>query len=278
MKNVTGYNLVQFFVGSEGTLGVITEATLKLIPRPRTVKTMLAIFERLDDAAESVTGILQAGVTPASLELMDQRSIHCVEDFLHLGLPRDAEAILLIEADGMPEAVESEAKAIAEVCQRMNVRSFTTAANAQEAEVLWQARRAISPAISKLRPSKIGEDICVPRSRVPEMIRRVQRIADEYQLPIVIFGHAGDGNLHPNILTDRRDKQEMVRVEQAIAAIFAAATDLGGTLSGEHGIGLTKKPFLSLDLPPEAIRLMQDLKRAADPQGILNPGKIFGGE
>lgn len=278
VKNVTGYNLVQFFVGSEGTLGVITEATLRLVARPQAKKTMLGIFSSLDAAAETVTGILHAGVVPSSLELMDQRSIHCVEDYLHLGLPRDAEAILLIESDGMPEAVESEAKTIAEVCQRMKVHSFQTAADAKEAAMLWQARRSISPAISKLRPSKIGEDICVPRSAVPEMIRRVQKISDKFSLPIVIFGHAGDGNLHPNILTDRRDKEEMVRVEQAIAAIFEAAVDLGGTLSGEHGVGITKKPFLSLEFTPELIKLMKNLKRAVDPQGVLNPGKIFGGE
>lgn len=277
VKNVTGYNLVQFYVGSEGTLGVITEATLRLIPRPQAKKTMAAIFSRLDDAAEAVTGILHAGVVPASLELMDQRSINAVEDYLQMGLPRDAEAILLIESDGMPEAVASETAAIEAVCRRMNVRSFQTAADEKEAAVLWKARRSISGAISKMRPTKIGEDICVPRSAVPEMIRRVQQIGDRYQLPIVIFGHAGDGNLHPNILTDRRDKEEMVRVEHAIAAIFEAAVELGGTLSGEHGIGTTKKPYLTKDLSPAAINLMQSLKRAADPHGVLNPGKIFGG-
>lgn len=278
VKNVTGYNLVQFFVGSEGTLGVITEITLRLIPRPRAKKTMLAIFSHLDEAAEAVTGILQAGVIPATVELMDQKSINCVEDYLHLGLPRDAEAILLIEVDGMPEAVKAEAAAIAEVCSQMNVRSFRTAQDLREADNLWQARRAISPAISKMRPTKIGEDISVPRSAVPEMVRRIQRISEEYALPIVIFGHAGDGNLHPNILTDRRDAEEMARVERAIAAIFWAAVELGGTLSGEHGIGLSKKPFLNLALSKETIELMRALKRAVDPSGILNPGKIFGGE
>lgn len=278
VKNVTGYNLVQFFVGSEGTLGVITEITLRLLPRPRAKKTMLAIFSRLDEAAEAVTGILREGVVPATLELMDQKSINCVEDYLHLGLPRDSEAILLIEVDGMPEAVEAEAAVISEVCRRMNVRSFQAAQDACEGEVLWRARRAISPAISQLRPTKIGEDISVPRSAVPEMVRRIQRISEEYSLPIVIFGHAGDGNLHPNILTDRRDAEEMARVEKAIEAIFQAAVELGGTLSGEHGIGLSKRPFLGLALSGEAIELMRELKRAVDPRGILNPGKIFEGD
>ena len=277
IKNVTGYNLVQFFVGSEGTLGVITEGILRLLPRPAAKKTMLAIFDRLDDAAEAVAAVMGGGVIPATLEIMDRTCIHCVEDYLRLGLPRDAEAILLIEVDGMPEAVEAEAALISRICRDRQVRSFQMAQDQREADALWKARRAISPAISQARPSKIGEDISVPRSAIPEMVREIQRISREYALPIAIFGHAGDGNLHPNILTDRRDPQEMERVEHAIAAIFEASVRLGGTLSGEHGVGLSKKPFLRLALSPETVKLMQDLKRAVDPQGILNPGKIFGG-
>lgn len=276
IKNVTGYNLVQLFVGSEGTLGVITEAILRLLPLPPAKKTMLAIFAGLDDAANAVAGVMAGGVIPATMELMDQQSINCVEDYLKLGLPRDAEAILLIEVDGMPEAVEAEATVIARICREKGVRSFQIARDQQEADSLWRARRAISPAISQARPSKIGEDISVPRSAVPSMVREIQRISKEYALPIVIFGHAGDGNLHPNILTDRRDAKEMERVEHAIAAIFEAAVRLGGTLSGEHGVGLTKKLFLKLALSPETVKLMTDVKRAVDPKGILNPGKIFG--
>jgi glycolate oxidase len=275
IKNVTGYNLVQLFVGSEGTLGVITEITLRLLPKPPAKRTMLAIFDRLDDAAEAVAGIMAGGVIPATLEIMDQRSIRCVEDYLKLGLPRDAEAILLIEVDGMPVAVEAEAEVIARICRERGVRSFQAARDAREADNLWRARRAISPAISQARPSKIGEDISVPRSAVPAMVREIQRISRDYSLPIVIFGHAGDGNLHPNILTDRRDPVEMERVERAIEAIFEASVRLGGTLSGEHGIGTTKRPFLRMALAPEVISLMRDVKRAVDPQGILNPGKIW---
>jgi glycolate oxidase len=276
IKNVTGYNLVQLFVGSEGTLGVITEVILRLLPKPPAKKTMLAIFDKLDDAATAVAGIMAGGVIPATLEIMDQRSINCVEDYLKLGLPRDAEAILLIEVDGMAEAVEAEARIIDTICREKGVRSFQVAKDKQEEDSLWRARRAISPAISSARPSKIGEDISVPRSAIPEMIREIQRISKEFDLPIVIFGHAGDGNLHPNILTDRRDHKEMERVEQAIAAIFEAAVRLGGTLSGEHGIGLSKRPFLRMALSPETIRLMENIKRAVDPKNILNPGKIWG--
>jgi glycolate oxidase len=276
VKNVTGYNLVQLFVGSEGTLGVITEVILRLLPKPPAKKTMLAIFDQLEDAADAVAAVMAGGVTPTTLEIMDKTSINCVEDYLRLGLPRDAEAFLLIEVDGMPVAVEAEAEVIAGICRGKRVRSFEMARNAKEADTLWRARRAVSPAISQVRRAKIGEDISVPRSAIPAMVREIQRISREHDLPIAIFGHAGDGNLHPNILADRRNPVEMVRVEHAIAAIFEASVRLGGTLSGEHGIGLSKQPFLRLALSPEAIRLMQDVKRAVDPKGILNPGKIFG--
>jgi len=275
IKNVTGYNLVQLFVGSEGTLGVITEATLRLLPKPPAKKVMLAIFDRLDDAAEAVAGIMAGGVIPSTLEIMDQKSINCVEDYLKLGLPRDAEAVLLIEVDGMPAAVEAEAEVIGRICREKGVRSFQAAKDKQEEDSLWKARRSISPAISAARPSKIGEDISVPRSAIPAMVREIQRIAKEFDLPIVIFGHAGDGNLHPNILTDRRDHKEMERVEQAIAAIFEASVRLGGTLSGEHGIGLSKRPYFDLAVTPATVKLMVDIKRALDPKNILNPGKIW---
>ena len=276
VKNVTGYNLVQLFVGSEGTLGVITEVILRLLPKPAAKKTMLAIFDRLDDAAETVAAVMAGGVLPTTLEIMDKTSINCVEDYLKLGLPRDAEAFLLIEVDGTAAAVEAEAGVIAGICQERRVQSFQMARDQKEADTLWRARRAVSPAISQVRRAKIGEDISVPRSAIPAMVREIQRISREQDLPIAIFGHAGDGNLHPNILADRRDPVEMVRVEHAIAAIFEASVRLGGTLSGEHGIGLSKQPFLRLALSPEAVALMQSVKRAVDPKGILNPGKIFG--
>ncbi len=276
VKNVTGYNLVQLFVGSEGTLGVITEVILRLLPKPAAKKTMLAIFDRLDDAADTVAAIMAGGVLPTTLEIMDKTSINCVEDYLKLGLRRDAEAFLLIEVDGTAAAVEAEAGVIAGICQERRVGSFQMARDQKEADTLWRARRAVSPAISQVRRAKIGEDISVPRSAIPAMVREIQRISREQDLPIAIFGHAGDGNLHPNILADRRDPVEMVRVEHAIAAIFEASVRLGGTLSGEHGIGLSKQPFLHMALSPQAVALMQSVKRAVDPKGILNPGKIFG--
>jgi glycolate oxidase len=277
VKNVTGYNLVQLFVGSEGTLGVVTEVILRLLPRPAAKRTMLAIFNRLEDAADAVAAVMAGGVTPTTLEIMDKTCINCVEDYLQLGLPRDAQAFLIIEVDGMPQAVEAEAGVISTICREKDVRSFQAARDQKEADTLWKARRAVSPAISQVKRAKIGEDISVPRSAIPAMVREIQKISQEQALPIAIFGHAGDGNLHPNILADRRDPVEMERVEKAIAAIFEASVRLGGTLSGEHGIGLSKQSFLRLALSPEAITLMQDVKRAMDPKGILNPGKIFGG-
>ncbi|MFZ5650966.1 MAG: FAD-binding oxidoreductase [Bacillota bacterium] len=277
VKNVTGYNLVQLFIGSEGTLGVITEAILRLIPLPPARRTASAAFNRLEQAAETVTAILNSGIVPSTLELMDQKSINYVEDFLGLGLSRHAEAMLLIEVDGMDEAVTAEMSRIARICREMNAESFTIARHGAEAEQLRRARQAVSPAISRVRPTKIGEDICVPRSAIPAMVREIQKIGERYGLPIVIFGHAGDGNLHPNILTDKRDHEEMLKVNRAIHDLFESAVRLGGTLSGEHGIGLTKKPYLKMDLSPETINLMGSIKRTLDPLGILNPNKIFGG-
>jgi len=180
--------------------------------------------------------------------------------------------------DGFPGEVEAQGLKIARLCREMGVRDFTVAREAAGAEQLWRARRAVSPAISRLRPTKIGEDVSVPRACLPALVREIQKIEEDFGLPIVVFGHAGDGNLHPNILTDKRDPLEMKKAQGAIRAIFEAAVKLGGTLSGEHGIGLTKKEYLSLALSPETVALMRTLKKALDPAGILNPGKIFGSD
>jgi len=276
VKNVTGYNLRQLFTGAEGTLGVITEITLKLLPLPRYRRTALAIFERLDDAAITVTAIMNAGLLPASIELMDQTTLQCVEELLQIGLPVDAEALLLLAFDGNYEQiVTSELAAVAEICTSHGARSIQIASNAAESEQLWKARRSISPALARKRPNKLGEDISVPRSAVPEIIRQIRAIATRYALSIPVFGHAGDGNLHPNILCDRRDPAEMQRVRLAAAEIFAAAIACGGTLSGEHGIGLLKREFMEQDLGHDAIEAMKKIKLALDPNNLLNPGKIF---
>ncbi|MCL6431787.1 MAG: FAD-binding protein [Anaerolineae bacterium] len=275
-KNATGYSLVQLFVGSEGTLGVITEAALRLLPLPRAVQTVLAEFPRLTDACEAVTAVLQAGVRPATLELMDETAIRCVEEYLRLGLPLDAEAILLVECDGDEARVAEEARSVAALCREHHASRVRTAQSPQDRGDLWRARRAISGSLSRQRPNKLGEDIVVPRHAIPAMVARLKEIGRRYALPIVIFGHAGDGNLHPNILFDRRDPAEWSRVQEASSAIFAAAVELGGTLSGEHGVGVLKREFLPLAVDPVAIEAMRAVKRALDPKGILNPGKVVG--
>lgn len=276
VKNVTGYNLRQLFTGAEGTLGVITEITLKLLPLPAYRLTTLAVFDRLEDAATTVTGVMSSGILPASVELMDAITIQCVEDLLHLGLPTDAEALLLFAFDGNYEQiVQSEMEMVSALCQSNGARSIQVAHSPQESEQLWKARRSVSPALARRKPNKLGEDVSVPRSAVPEMTRQVRAIAARYDLLIPVFGHAGDGNLHPNILCDRRDPAEMQRVRSAAAEIFAAAIALGGTLSGEHGIGLLKKEFMEQDLGHDAVEAMKKIKLALDPHNILNPGKIF---
>ncbi|MFL5625786.1 MAG: FAD-binding oxidoreductase [Ktedonobacteraceae bacterium] len=276
VKNVTGYNLRQLFTGAEGTLGVITEATLKLLPLPKYRLTAMATFDHLEDAAQAVTSVMTSGVLPASVELMDQITLQCVEDLLHMGLPVDAEALLLFACDGNYEQiVHGELEAIASICMSHKARAVHPAQSAQESELLWQARRSVSPALARRKPNKLGEDISVPRSAVPTMIRQIRAIAEKYNLQIPVFGHAGDGNLHPNILCNRRDAEEMQRVRAAAAEIFTAAIDCGGTLSGEHGIGLLKKEFMEQDLGPDAIEAMKKIKLALDPNNILNPGKIF---
>lgn len=276
VKNVTGYNLRQLFTGAEGTLGVVTEVTLKLLPLPKYRLTALAVFPRLEDAAAVVSEIMSSGLLPASIELMDQITVQCVEEMLHAGLPTDAEALLLLAFDGNYEQIVSgELAAAAEICERCGVRSLQRAHTPTESEQLWRARRSISPALARKSSGKLGEDISVPRSAVPEIIRRIRAISAQYQLTIPVFGHAGDGNLHPNILCNRSDPTEMQRVRLAAAAIFEAAIACGGTLSGEHGIGLLKKEFMEQDLGREAIETMKRIKLALDPQNILNPGKIF---
>ncbi len=275
VKNVTGYNLTQLFVGSEGTLGVTTEITLRLIPQPQASGSVLAAFSDLDDASTLVNRILHAGVTPAVIEIMDNMTIQTVDDYLQSGLPRDAAALLLIQVDGVEAAVAQALKLVTQLCYDNRATLVEVAGTPEEEEVVWKARRSISPSLTRVRPNKLGEDISVPREAIPHVVRRIQEISRQRDLPIVIFGHISDGNLHPNILFDQGDPEEMERVEAASADIFEVATAVGGTLSGEHGIGLLKQKYLGLDLAPETIDAMRAIKRALDPNNIMNPGKIF---
>jgi glycolate oxidase len=276
IKDVVGYDLTALFSGSEGTLGVITEALLRLITKPKFAHTALVEFPYLEDASRTVNAILTAGILPATMELMDETAIACIEEAVQLGLPLDVEAILLIETDGSDEhAVLREIEAVEEICMECGARQVTVARNESERSKLWQARRSVSPALARKAPNKLGEDITVPRGAIPEAIRRIKAISAKYGLPIVIFGHAGDGNLHPNILFDKRDPEQWAKVEQMVAEEFAVALDLGGTLSGEHGVGALKRPYMEQAQGPVSIEVQKRIKAALDPVNILNPGKIF---
>jgi glycolate oxidase len=276
IKDVTGYDLNGLFTGSEGTLGIITEALLRLVAKPRYAKTALAEFSSLHDASRTVNAILTAGIVPASLELMDQTAIICIEEAMKLGLNTDVEASLIIETDGANEQnVLSEIEAAAKICQETGARSVKTAQSEAERANLWKARRSISPSLARKAPNKLGEDVTVPRSAIPEMVKRVRAISAKYGLPIVIFGHAGDGNLHPNILFDKRDPEQWKKVEQMVAEEFEAALALGGTLSGEHGVGVLKRPYLEKALGSISLDVQRNIKRALDPLNVLNPGKMF---
>ena len=276
IKDVVGYDLTALFSGSEGTLGVITEALLRLISKPKFARTALVEFPSLEDASRTVNAILAAGILPATMELMDETAIACIEEAMQLGLPLDVEAILLIETDGSDEhAVRREIEAVEEICMECGARQVTVARDESERSKLWQARRSVSPALARKAPNKLGEDITVPRGAIPEAIRRIKAISAKYGLSIVIFGHAGDGNLHPNILFDKRDPRQWAKVEQMVAEEFAVALDLGGTLSGEHGVGALKRPYMEQAQGPVSIEVQKRIKAALDPANILNPGKIF---
>jgi glycolate oxidase len=275
VKDVAGYNLRDLFIGSEGTLGVVTQVLLKLLPKPAARQTLLATYARMDAAAETVSAIIAAKIIPCTLEFLDRKTIQCVEDFAKVGLPRDAEAILLVETDGHAAAVADEASKVEELCLAHGATSVRRAATAAEATQLATARRSAFSALARLRPTTILEDVTVPRSELAGMIREVEAIAAKHQLNIATFGHFGDGNLHPTILTDERDTAEMHRVELAFADIVTATLARGGTITGEHGVGLAKKAFLKRQLGDSSYELLRLVKRALDPDGLLNPGKIF---
>ncbi|WP_075754670.1 FAD-binding oxidoreductase [Sporomusa sphaeroides] len=276
VKDVSGYDMTKLFTGAEGTLGVITKIIVKLVPAPEAKKSMMAIFKNLDNAGNSIAAIIAAKIIPATLEIMDNATIRTVEDYAKVGLPVDAEAVLLIEVDGIPEVVEKEAAKVLEVLTINKADEVRQAKDAAERDKIWAARRAALPALAKLRPTTFVEDATVPRNKVPEMIRAVNEIAKKYNVTIGTFGHAGDGNMHPTIVCDIRDEEEMSRVYKAMDEIFGTAIKLGGTLSGEHGIGLGKLKYMEDQFGPVAMEAMRNIKRALDPNLILNPGKLVG--
>lgn len=276
IKYVTGFNMNQFFVGSEGTLGIITEVTLRLLAKPPYVRTALVHFPTLEDAGSSVHAVLTRGLVPAAMELLDETAIECIEEAMGLGLPLDVEAIMVVESDGADEeSVQREIDVIADICLETGASRVDIARDGQERDELWRARRSVSPSLARRAPNKLGEDITVPRSAIPEAVRRIKAISAEYGLPVVVFGHAGDGNLHPNILFDKRDSVQWEKVERMVGEIFQVALDLGGTLSGEHGIGTLKLPYMRQALGQASVNIQWRVKQALDPQNILNPGKVL---
>jgi len=276
VKCVTGYNLASLLVGSEGTLGIIYRIIFKLVPLPRHRRSMMATFGDMRSASETVATIIAERIIPATLEFLDSFTLRAVEDYSHAGLPTEAAALLLIELDGHPAEVEEDAEKVENICRKMGAGSVRSARDAVERDKVWEARRAALSALAKLKPTVVLEDATVPRSKIPEMVQAIQEIADKYDVTIGTFGHAGDGNLHPTILTDRRDREEWKRVEKAIEDIFDHALKLGGTLSGEHGIGLAKSSFMGKETSRATLVYSRRIKRALDPNNILNPGKIIG--
>ncbi|MBU6113866.1 FAD-binding oxidoreductase [Mammaliicoccus lentus] len=275
IKNVTGYDLTKLLIGSEGTLGIITEATLRLIPKPLDTKTAMVIFDDLYTAGKSISKILTSGVRPSKMEILDHNALNKVEDYAGLDLPRDAAAILLIEVDGNPENLGDELDTIKKALKEIDVENVEIAESKEAEDKLWQVRKLVSPAVVESGYTKISEDATVPLSKIPEMFKKIDEIKTKYDLNIVVFGHAGDGNLHPTINTNMRDENEVRKTEDAVEEIFNYAIELGGTLSGEHGIGVMKKAFIKKEMGEAGVRYQQMIKKALDPKNILNPGKIF---
>jgi glycolate oxidase len=273
-KGVVGYDLARLLVGSEGTLSVFTKIRLKVLPMPEEVVTLLAAFDNLESSGVAVSKIISAKIIPRTLEFMDREAIIAVENYKPVGLPEGVEAILLIELDGHPATITKEAEKIADICRNLGAE-IEMAEDENARDNLWAARRAISPALYHIKPTKINEDIVIPRNMVSEMLKRLRKLSEESGIKIVNFGHAGDGNIHVNIMVDRKDKEEYQKGLSLVEQIFKDTLSLGGTISGEHGIGLTKAGYIEMEISKKELEIMDAIKKVFDPKNILNPGKIF---
>ena len=275
VKDVAGFALKDLFIGSEGMLGVITKIILKLVPAPQSKKTLLGLYDEMTAAAATVSAIIENKIIPCTLEFLDRTTIECVESYAKIGLPTDCEAVLLIEVDGHPEQVDEQAAQIEAIARAGGAREVRLAASEAEALQLASARRTAFSALARLAPTVVLEDVTVPRSELAKMVARVQEVGKRHAVKVGTFGHMGDGNLHPTFLCDERDEAEMARVEKAMEEVFSYAVELGGTITGEHGVGLAKKPFLPNQLGPVGMDILKRVKTAFDPKGILNPGNMF---
>jgi glycolate oxidase len=274
MKSSSGYDLTKLFVGSEGTLGVVTEIILKINPKPMATKTALASFNVLQDAGQAVIDVMHSGIIPSVLEILDPNTIRVLRSHGNIPLP-EVMAMILVETDGHTEAETSyQMERIMEVFKKNRVRDFKIATSVAEAEDLWRIRKSIGSVAATLRPSNVSEDVTVPISRVPDLMTGISTIVQKYRLPFVVFGHAGDGNLHPRIMYDPADPDQVKHVHQAVSEIFRLTCDLDGTLTGEHGVGLSKASYMTWEHDPLALEMMRGIKRLFDPNHILNRGKM----
>jgi glycolate oxidase len=275
VKDVAGYSLREVFIGSEGTLGIFTKIMLRLLPKPQAKRTLLAVYAKMEQAAETVSAIIAHPIIPCTLEFLDRTTINCVEDYVQVGLPREAEAVLLMETDGHPAVVAEEGEIMARLAREHGALEVRGAKTPEEALKLATARRSAFAALARVAPTTILEDVTVPRSELAGMVRFIQELAVRHDLRIGIFGHMGDGNLHPTFLTNEKNTEEMHRVEFAFQEIVTETVRRGGTITGEHGVGLAKKKFLAESVGELNVKVMRQLKQVLDPNWILNPGKMF---
>ncbi len=274
-KGVVGYDLTRLLIGSEGTLGIITQATLKLTPLPEDKRTLQITYDSIHSAAQAVSDIMAQAITPCALEFIDKHAIEMIRDYSAAPLPQNAGAMLMVELDGGKLAINEGIESIIRAAKNKGCLNINTAQSQQEINALWETRKALSPALRKIAPKKINEDVVVPVSRIPELIEGLDQLSKKYHIPIVNFGHAGNGNIHVNLLTDPDDKALQSKLNKCLEEVFDLVLRLDGTLSGEHGIGLVKKDFVAKELDPITLDYMRAIKKQFDPDNILNPGKTL---
>jgi len=274
-KKAVGYDLKNLLIGSEGTLAISTRIRLKMLPLPEDIMTLLVLFKNLEASGTAVSKIISSKIIPRTMEFMDRLAIDAIENYKPTGLPTDVDALLLIELDGYPATIKKEAERIVDICHSLGGEA-TVAEDDMARERLWEARRSISPALYHIKPTKINEDIVVPRDKIPLILMELKMLSEESGIKIINFGHAGDGNIHVNVMVDKNNKEEYAKGLEIVKKIFETTLKLGGSISGEHGIGITKAPYIGMEIKEKELELMKGIKGIFDPGGIMNPGKIFG--